>query len=592
LSPRYREEGSPELLSTEVVIEAASGADCIPAKTVTGKIRVLGDYELLEEIARGGMGVVFKARQVSLNRPVAVKLMLSGKFASEEFVRRFRGEAEAVASLQHPNIVAIHEVGEEAGLHYFSMDYVAGQDLAERTRDNPLPPDVAADYLQTIAEAVHYAHTRGILHRDLKPSNVLIDDLDRPRITDFGLAKRLRGDANLTSTGQLLGSPNYMPPEQAESNRGPVGPASDVYSLGAILYHLLTGRPPFLADGVEETLNRLMNTEPVAPRLLNPAIPRELETICLKCLEKKPRQRYATAEALAEDLERWRRREPIQARPSTWWYRALKWTRRRPAVVTMAAALTLSIGLGVPTVLWSWRATVMARRQAAELAKAERHARERAEQVAVLIEMQLAEEHFQRFDRPRGLAHLAMAARQFRSSPALAGSLFRALVANPQTLSAEFDPEDGHVVSAVSRETVVRVEEPLVPIPDWIPELTEALAGEKFDNLGKVYYLPPETLAQLKRRLLGSTSSDVWTRWARAALVEPPVSTNTVVSPDHAARRQGKAVCTLYCLPKQDSLFALRPISARDGSQELGSTCQSRRPPSPEKMNKKQHTKP
>jgi len=396
-------------------------------KPALGRIHYLGDYELIEEIARGGMGVVYKARQVSLNRTVAVKLMLFGEFASEEFVRRFRAEAEAVASLQHPNIVAIHEIGEHEGQHYFSMDYVAGQNLAERARDNPLPPEVSADYLQTIAEAVHYAHERGILHRDLKPSNVLIDDLDRPRITDFGLAKRLRQDANLTTTGQVLGSPNFMPPEQASPDRGPVGPASDVYSLGAILYHLLTGRPPFLAGSAEETLNRLLHTEPVAPRLLNPAVPRDLETICLKCLEKEPHRRYTKAQALAEDVGRWRRHEPIHARPSTQWDRIVKWAARRPALATMAAALALSVGLGVSAVLWSWRGAVVARREASRLAGAERRAHELADESAALVQVQMADQLFSVGDPSKAWAYLARALRQAPGNETVAGQVFERL---------------------------------------------------------------------------------------------------------------------------------------------------------------------
>ena len=310
-------------------------------KSGLGRIRYFGDYELLNEIARGGMGVVYRARQSSLNRVVAVKMLLFGKFASDEFVKRFHREAEAAASLQHANIVAVHEVGEHEGQHYFSMDYVAGKDLGELTRGNPLPARRAAGYLKTIAEAIHFAHQRGILHRDVKPSNVLIDEFDQPRITDFGLAKQLKGDPELTTTGQVLGSPNYMPPEQAEPRRGEVNAASDVYSLGAILYHLLTGRPPFLAETLEDTLRQLLNDEPVAPSRLNASVPRDLETICLKCLEKGPRRRYGSAHELADDLSRWLKGEPIHARPVTVLDRAVKWTKRQPAIAALAVSVLL-----------------------------------------------------------------------------------------------------------------------------------------------------------------------------------------------------------------------------------------------------------
>jgi serine/threonine protein kinase len=257
-----------------------------PAPALAG--RRFGDYELLEEIARGGMGVVYKARQLSLDRIVAVKMILAGEFATQQFVQRFRTEASAAAVLHHPNIVAIHEVGVHAGQHYFSMDFVDGPSLAALVGHVPLPPKRAARYVKTIAEAIHYAHEQGILHRDLKPSNVLIDANDQPRITDFGLAKRLAGETSLMLSGQMVGSPNFMPPEQATAKHGKVGRYSDVYALGGILYHLLTARPPFQADSLEIIVNQVLTAEPVSPRMLNPAVPRDLETICLKCLEKEP----------------------------------------------------------------------------------------------------------------------------------------------------------------------------------------------------------------------------------------------------------------------------------------------------------------
>ena len=220
--------------------------------------RLFGDYEILEEIAHGGMGVVYKARQLSLNRLVALKMILAGEWATPAARQRFRAEAEAAANLQHPNIVAIHEVGEHEGQQYFSMDFVAGSNLADFARRNPLPPERTAAFVQTIAEAVHFAHERGILHRDLKPQNILIDADERPRITDFGLAKRVETDSGLTRTGDVIGSPSYMPPEQAASLADEVGPHSDVYSLGAILYELLTGRPPFQAATAWETICQVL----------------------------------------------------------------------------------------------------------------------------------------------------------------------------------------------------------------------------------------------------------------------------------------------------------------------------------------------
>lgn len=311
-----------------------------------------GDYELLEEIARGGMGVVYKARQVSLSRVVAVKMILAGQFASPQIAKRFQGEAIAAAVLQHPNIVAVHEVGVQAGQHFFSMDYVQGQNLAQLVGNRPLPAPQAARYVKLIAEAIHYANQHGILHRDLKPSNVLIDAAsDQPHVTDFGLARRLDSESSLTVTGQVLGSPNFMPPEQASGNQAKVGRPSDVYALGGILYYLLTARAPFQAESLEAVVTQVIHSEAIAPRLLNPSVPRDLETICLKCLEKEPVKRYATAKHLAEELTRFLNHQPIQARPVTRAERAWRWCRRKPVVASLGAAtlaLFLAVAIGAP----------------------------------------------------------------------------------------------------------------------------------------------------------------------------------------------------------------------------------------------------
>jgi serine/threonine-protein kinase len=268
---------------------------------------------LLEEIARGGMGIVYKARQRSLDRIVAIKMLLFGDQSGKDLAQRFRAEAAAAASLQHPNIVAIHEVSAHEGQPFFVMDFIEGQSLARLAAGQPLPASAAARYVKIIAEAIHYAHERGVVHRDLKPSNVLIDSTDQPRVTDFGLAKRVKDDSDLTATGQVLGSPNYMPPEQAAARHGEVGPHSDVYSLGALLYHLLTGRPPFLAETIQETLIQALEYEPVPPTLLNRTVPRDLEAVCLKCLEKSTTRRYPTSHALADELERFQNGELVQA---------------------------------------------------------------------------------------------------------------------------------------------------------------------------------------------------------------------------------------------------------------------------------------
>ena len=319
---------------------------------------------MLEEIGRGGMGVVYRARQRSLDRMVAIKMMAFGPNSNPDLVKRFRAEAVSAASLHHPNIVAIHEVGIHEDRHFFVMDYVEGQSLARLVGNQPLPVKRAAAYLKTIAEAVHYAHERGILHRDLKPSNVLIDAQDQPQVVDFGLARQLEGDSELTVTGQVLGSPQYLPPEQAAGQRGRVSRRTDVYALGATLYHLLTGRPPFQAESLAQTLDLVLHVEPVAPRLLNPSVPRDLETICLKCLEKEPARRYPTAQALADELARFLAGEPIQARPLGPADKAWRWCRRKPQLASLAAVAALLFVLGFTGVLWQWRQAESERQRA------------------------------------------------------------------------------------------------------------------------------------------------------------------------------------------------------------------------------------
>ncbi|MEK7676244.1 MAG: protein kinase [Verrucomicrobiota bacterium] len=345
--------------------------------------RNFGDYELLEEIARGGMGIVYRARQRSLDRIVAVKTLLLSAHASPESVKRLRAEASAAASLRHPNIVAIHEVGMHQDEHYLVMDYVAGPSLAKFIKGKPLPVRHAAGHLKTIAEAIHYAHERGILHRDLKPSNVLIGSNDEPLVTDFGLAKRFGSDSQLstqdsqlTVTGQVVGSPGYMPPEQAAGPRGKVGRGSDVYSLGAMLYHLLTDRPPFVGETLNETLDQVFNREPLSPRLLNPAVPRDLETICLKCLEKEPEKRYATAQEFADELGRFLRGEPIHARPVSAPEKLWRWCRRKPALAgALATALLLLLVVAIGAPIAAFRIS---------------HARHQAEQNLYAADMNLA----------------------------------------------------------------------------------------------------------------------------------------------------------------------------------------------------------
>jgi outer membrane protein assembly factor BamB/tRNA A-37 threonylcarbamoyl transferase component Bud32 len=331
--------------------------DTAPPDTPLQMVRSFGDYELLQEIARGGMGVIYKARQRSLDRVVALKMILAGALAGEADVQRFRQEAQTAARLQHPGIVPLHEVGEYKGQHYFSMDYIEGRSLADLVRDNPLPPKQAVRYVRLIAEAVHFAHGHGVLHRDLKPSNVLIDCFDQPRVTDFGLAKNLGKDAGLTDTGAVVGTPSYMPPEQASGARGKLSPASDTYALGAVLYELVTGRPPFRAATPLDTLLQVLNDEPASPRLLNPGISRDLETVILKCLHKDPARRYTSAHHLADDLGALLEGRPVQARRPSLPERVALWLKRQGRTFKVAAATAgaAAVALWVVYLILDWQ---------------------------------------------------------------------------------------------------------------------------------------------------------------------------------------------------------------------------------------------
>ena len=299
----------------------------------------LGDYELLEEVGRGGQGVVFRARQKSLNRTVALKVITLGQWASEAHLKRFRREAEAAASLDHPSIVPIYEVGERDGSCYFSMKFVEGGQLDEVVRRAPVSISQTAELIAKIARTVHYAHEHGILHRDIKPGNILLDQHGEPHLTDFGLARLVESESTVTRTLEVLGTPSYMAPEQAVGNNAAVSTATDVYGLGAVLYQLLTGQPPFAGGTTYETIRLLRDTEPRQPRLLNPKVDRDLSTICLKCLEKDPQRRYPAAAGLAEDLEHWLKHEPIQARRTGVFTRGRKWVQRNPTSTLLAASL-------------------------------------------------------------------------------------------------------------------------------------------------------------------------------------------------------------------------------------------------------------
>lgn len=344
-----------ELTPTAPVATGQSPDDGAPL------VQRVGEYELLEEIGRGGMGVIYKARQAGLDRLVAVKMLLAGEFADAKARQRFLREARIAARLTHPGIVTLHEVGEYQGRPYFAMEFVPGPNLAQLCRGDLLPVKTAARYVEHLARAVHFAHQHGVIHRDLKPANILISPDDEPKLTDFGLTKSL---VDSTRTVESAGSPNFMAPEQADPTFGPTGTATDIFGLGAVLYFLLTGRPPVMGESLTETLRAVVTCEPVAPGKLRPALPRDLETIVMRCLEREPSRRYASALEVAEELARWRNREPIRARPASAVERLGKWIRRRPVVALLGTACALAVLAGFAGIIWQWRRAEVERARA------------------------------------------------------------------------------------------------------------------------------------------------------------------------------------------------------------------------------------
>ncbi len=319
-----------------------------PAKPAIGSmVRYFGEYEILEELGAGGMGVVYKARQAKLKRIVALKMIRSGEVANTKDLQRFEVEAKAAAKLSHPGIVPVHEVGVHDGRHFYTMDYVEGGNLSQMHRDAPVPVLHAVKLVRQLAGSMHYAHLKGIVHRDLKPANILLTADGNPKITDFGLAKRILEDdesesPTMTESGQILGTAGYMSPEQASGKSRLVGPSSDIYSLGAVLYALLTSRAPFVGETPSHTIMQVLHNDPVSPRKLNPSIPRDLETICLKCLAKEPHQRYGTAQLLADDLTSFMEGKPVKARPVNKVIKAWSWAKRNPWIAATLLLIVLS----------------------------------------------------------------------------------------------------------------------------------------------------------------------------------------------------------------------------------------------------------
>lgn len=351
----------------------------IPELGTSATLPRIPGYEVTEILGQGGMGIVYKARHLALNRPVALKMIRTGQNADPGELVRFKSEAQAAARLQHPSIVQVFEVGEHAGLPFFALELVDGGSLAARLAQRLPSPTEAAGLVETLAQAMHFAHCRNVVHRDLKPANVLLTAEGLPKVTDFGLARQLDADSSQTRTGVVMGTPSYMAPEQASGQTHAAGPAADVYALGAILYVMLTGQPPFKGATSLETLDQVRGKDPVPPSRLQPRLPRDLETICLKCLAKEPERRYASAQELAEDLRRFQNGEPIRARPVGNGERVWRWARRNPMIAALIALAHVLALLGLAGVLWQWREAVIARGEAQIKAEAEALAKRHAE---------------------------------------------------------------------------------------------------------------------------------------------------------------------------------------------------------------------
>jgi serine/threonine-protein kinase len=501
-------------------------------------------YEVQSVLGRGGMGVVYKARQLKLNRPVALKMILAGAYARASELTRFTREAEAVASLGHCHIVQVHDVGDLNGLPYFTMEYVEGGTLAQKLAGTPQPAREAAELVAKLADAVHAAHEAGIVHRDLKPGNVLLATDGTPKITDFGLARHFGEDETLTLSGARVGTPSYMSPEQAAGKAGAIGPAADVYSLGAILYELLTGRPPFRAETSAATVQQVIHQEPAPPSRLNAKVPRDLQTICLKCLNKDPARRYATAAALAADLKRFREGRPILARPPGWAGRLWRWGRREPAAAAFVATALALVALAVGGGFWL-------QRQKAEARAAEARQEGRAWQA-----VEAAVAHAEDLQK---LGHWTEARAALRAAPSELGA------------SAPAGLRERLGQARADADMVVRLEEVRLrlskgpTVKGRVSPIADRLYADAFREYGITLAQPAEAAARVRqsgirltllvflhdwfywvpevnrdnlRSLLNSADNDLWRRSFRDALVTSDLDKLSALADAPAARAQ------------------------------------------------------
>lgn len=476
------------------------------SKLKAGPMQRFGDYVLMGEIAEGGMGVVYNARQVSLNRKVALKMIRSGRLASASEIARFRTEVEAAAALAHPHIVRVHEVGEHEGHPFVSMELIEGDSLAEQLGEGrwSLKPanieerqrDVAR-LLVKVARAVHHAHQRGVIHRDLKPANILLDEQGSPFLTDFGLAKLVEQDRGQTQDRAILGTPAYMAPEQARGGAKHVTTAADIYSLGAILYELLTSLPPFTGSSPLEILEHVRSKEPLRPRSLNPALDRDLETICLKCLEKEPARRYASAEDLALELERWLAGEPILARPVGQWERAWKWGRRNPILAFSGAAVLLSLLAGLLVSSWQWNRAERERRQTQE--------------ANTLLRLQQVEDHFASDRVDTALAALARLLREQPDNRIAAERLVNALRQRVFFLPSDAPPFPPAASLAASPREHFRVE----ALEDLSIQVQDVRTGQAIFKIPKAHdnVIRDARLSSDGRRLISAAADSTARVW-------------------------------------------------------------------------------